>query len=77
MQSDVTRIVYSVPSVMCQHCRQAIESAVGGIDGVVSVAVDLAEKTVDVRFAEGRAETEAVRRAIEDEGYEVVGEQAG
>jgi copper chaperone len=75
MQTEPTRVVYSVPAVMCQHCQRAIEGAVGGVEGVESVAVDLDEKVVEVRFAPGRADTAAVRRAIEGEGYEVAGER--
>ncbi len=75
MQSDPTLVVYSVPAVMCEHCRRAIEGAVGGVEGVENVAVDLDQKVVEVRFSAGRADTDAVRRAIEDEGYEVAGER--
>jgi len=75
MQAEPTHIVYSVPSVMCQHCRRAIEGAVGGLEGVESVAVDLDQKVVEVHFAPGRADAAAVRRAIEGEGYEVTGER--
>jgi len=75
MEAESNHIVYSVPAVMCQHCRRAIEGAVGVIDGVESVSVDLDEKTVDVRFVAGRADPDAVRQAIEGEGYEVAGER--
>jgi copper chaperone len=75
MPNEPTRVVYAVPAVMCQHCRAAIEGAVGVLAGVQSVSVDLEGKTVDVRLAGGGASPQDVRRAIEEEGYEVVGKQ--
>jgi copper chaperone len=69
--NEPRHITYSVPAVMCQHCRMAIESAVGPLAGVQSVSVDLEGKTVDVRLADGGASPEEIRGAIEEEGYEV------
>ena len=59
---------FEVPEMSCGHCVSAIDDAVGDVDGVESVNVDLASKRVDV---EGAAEEDAVRRAIEAAGYEV------
>jgi len=73
MTNETRHVVYTVPAVMCQHCRMAIEGAVGPLAGVESVSVDLEGKKVDVRLAEGGASPEDVRRAIEEEGYEVAG----
>jgi copper chaperone len=60
---------------MCQHCRAAIEGAVGALAGVQSVSVDLEAKTVDVRLAADGASLQDVQGAIEEEGYEVAGTQ--
>ncbi len=59
--------VYSVSGMTCQHCVNAITTEVGGVDGVSSVVVDLAAKTVTV---DGGADT-AVRAAIDEAGYAV------
>ncbi|HEX3826208.1 MAG TPA: heavy-metal-associated domain-containing protein [Sporichthyaceae bacterium] len=59
--------VYSVSGMTCQHCVNAITTEVGGVDGVSSVVVDLATKTVTV---DGGADT-AVRAAIDEAGYAV------
>ncbi len=61
------RRTYSVPGISCDHCKQAIESAVGDVAGVVSVDVDVAAKTVAVA---GGAEP-AIVEAIDDAGYDV------
>lgn len=62
---------YTVPGVSCQHCVNAIEGEVGGLPGVVTVTVDLDTKTVRV---DGDTTDDAVRAAIDEAGYEVVGE---
>ena len=61
------RRTYSVPGISCDHCKQAIESAVGDVAGVVSVDVDVDAKTVAVT---GGAEP-AIVEAIDDAGYDV------
>jgi len=42
--------VLSVPEVTCQHCISAIEGAVGALDGVEAVRVDLDRKDVAIRY---------------------------
>jgi len=60
--------VFKVDGMSCVHCENAVKDALGAIDGVISVDVNLGEKTVTVEHAEGvtRAQIEA---AIEEEGY--------
>ena len=61
--------VFKVDGMSCSHCENAVKDALGAIGGVVSVDVNLAEKTVTVEHDEGvtRAQIEAI---IEEEGYE-------
>jgi copper ion binding protein len=68
-----TRAVLNVPSVSCSHCKVAIESAVGGLDGVVLADVDVAAKTVTVGFDETVVSIETIETAVAEEGYEVAG----
>ena len=58
---------YHVPGISCGHCKSAIESEVGELDGVESVVVDIASKQVAVV---GTATDDAVRAAIVEAGYE-------
>jgi copper chaperone len=46
--TSATIHVYRVPEMSCDHCRNAIETNVGPVDGVTGVAVDLDAKTVTV-----------------------------
>jgi len=60
-------VVYSVPEISCDHCKQSIEGAVGPVDGVEYVDVDVAAKTVAVVGGS----SDAVIAAIEDVGFDV------
>lgn len=64
---------YSVPGISCGHCETAIKGEVEPIEGVESVVVDLAAKTVTVTAADPDALDEQVRAAIDEAGYEVAG----
>jgi copper chaperone len=71
MSAEATRVRYGAPDISCDHCRRAIESAVGALEGVECVEVDVAAKTVDVRLSGTGADAAGVRRAIEEAGYPV------
>jgi copper chaperone len=58
---------YRVPGISCGHCKSAIESEVGALDGVESVVVDIDTKRVAVV---GSADDGAIRAAIVEAGYE-------
>ncbi|MEM8746230.1 MAG: cation transporter [Actinomycetota bacterium] len=59
--------VYSVPEISCDHCKQTIEGAVGVIDGVRMVHVEVDDRTVSVDGGDDAA----VRAAIEGVGFDV------
>jgi copper chaperone len=65
------RETFSVPDVHCEHCDRAITQAVGSLEGVDSVSVDLETKNVTVGYDDARIQRERVIAAIEDEGYPV------
>jgi len=60
-----------VPTISCGHCKGAIEGAVGRLEGVTSVTVDIEQKSVAVRFDDALVDRQAIVAAIEDAGYEV------
>jgi copper chaperone CopZ len=64
---------YSVPGISCGHCESAITEEVAPIEGVESVVVDLAAKTVTVTAEDPAALDAQVRAAIDEAGYEVAG----
>ena len=60
----------SVPEIHCDHCKQAIEGAVGPLEGVRAVEVDIPARTVHVEHDDSVARR-ALVDAIEDQGYDV------
>ena len=70
-----THAILEVPSVSCSHCKAAIEGAVGAVDGVGQVVVDVGEKTVTIDFDADRVSLDALEAVVVDEGYEVAGRQ--
>jgi copper chaperone len=61
----------SVPEIHCDHCKQSIEGALNPIEGVSSAVVDVPGATVKVSFEEDRVSLGDLRKAIEEQGYEV------
>ena len=59
-----------VPGISCGHCVRAISRAVAQLDGVASVDVDVATKTVTVV---GDTARDDICTAIGDAGYQVAG----
>ena len=68
----MTKEVLNVNGMSCSHCVNAITSAVGGLDGVIDVVVDLGEKTVTVEYNSEKVSLGDLRRVIEEEGYDIV-----
>lgn len=66
----MNKLTLQVEGMSCQHCVKAVTKAVGALEGVSDVAVDLNAKTVTVEYT--TTLPEAIRAAIDDQGYEVV-----
>lgn len=62
---------FNVPDVSCAHCKNAIESALGNLEGVNEVEVDVEAKVVDVAFDEAKIPEDKVRDILAEEGYPV------
>ncbi|NIK79602.1 copper chaperone [Paenibacillus castaneae] len=62
--------VLKVEGMTCGHCVSAVEKAVGNAGA--SGKVDLANKKVSVEYDEKKVTIDAVKAAIEDQGYDVV-----
>jgi len=71
--SPTRHVVLNVPDVACNHCKAAIEGAVARVEGVESVEVEVDSKSCAV-FLDESGDLNAVKAAIEDEGYAVAGE---
>lgn len=60
-------VVYEVPDIHCEHCREKIEKSVSAVGGVESVEVDRVSGLVTVRG--DNVADHHVRTAIEQAGY--------
>ena len=67
----MTTRAYVVDGMTCGHCVNAVTGEVTKLDGVTDVAVDLEAKTVTVSGEP--IDDNAVREAIDEAGYTVVG----
>ncbi len=64
--------VLNVEGMSCSHCVNAVTKALTALDGISSVDVSLENKTVAVDYDADKVSLDAIREAIEEEGYEVV-----
>lgn len=64
----------SVPEVHCGHCVSSIEGALTPMAGVDTAQVDLDTKSVTVTYDPDAVELAAVIGAIEEQGYDVPGD---
>lgn len=60
---------FNVDGMSCGHCVQSVTKAIQSVDPRAEVKIDLATKTVE---AQTGADRQAVSKAIEDAGYQVV-----
>lgn len=64
-------LVLSVNGMSCMHCVNSIKKAVGGLEGVSNVDVDLEKKLVTTKYDASKVNPDDIIAAIEDEGYNV------
>jgi len=62
--------VLKVKGMSCGHCVGSVEGAVNKLGA--SGKVDLAAGSVTIEFDEAKVSIEALKAAIEDQGYDVV-----
>lgn len=70
-EKNMTKTV-SIQGMMCPHCEARVKKALEAVEGVVS-AVTSHEKANAVLELSGNVSEEALRKAVEDAGYEYVG----
>ncbi|MBP2001588.1 copper chaperone [Paenibacillus shirakamiensis] len=66
----MAQVTLQVEGMSCNHCVNAVEGALSkaGAEG----KVDLSAKAVTVIYDEQKLSLEAIKTAIEDQGYDVV-----
>ncbi|MFZ5987796.1 MAG: copper chaperone CopZ [Bacillota bacterium] len=61
----------NVEGMSCSHCENSIKKAVGALNGIINVTVDLKAKKVSVELDPQKVSIETIRDTIEDQGYDV------
>ena len=69
-EEKTMKTVIMVEGMMCPHCNARVEKVCKDVPGTVDAVVDLQAKNVTV---EGSADVAALKKAITDAGYEVIG----
>jgi copper chaperone len=66
---------WTVTGMTCGHCEAAVRAEVGRLDGVTAVEVDLvpAGSSVVTVTSDTAPDEAAVRAAVDEAGYELVG----
>jgi len=62
---------YTAPAISCEHCQHAIEGAVGALQGVQTVTVDIPTKRVNVSYDPDQLGREQIEATLAEEGYPV------
>ncbi|NJJ38468.1 copper ion binding protein [Paenibacillus apii] len=66
----MANVVLNVEGMSCGHCVSSVEKAVGNLGA--SAKADLTSKTVAVDYDDSKLSVDAIKEAIEDQGYDVV-----
>ncbi|WP_366247494.1 copper chaperone CopZ [Terribacillus aidingensis] len=61
-----------VNGMTCGHCEKAVKGALGELEGIQGVDVDLASGKVDVVYDDTLVTKDDMKEAIEEQGYDVV-----
>ena len=64
-------VTYTAPAISCEHCQQAIEGALGALQGVQAVTVDIPTQRVNVSYDPGQLGRDQIEATLDDEGYPV------
>ncbi len=69
MASEVKTL--NVEGMSCSHCENSVKKAVGALNGVDKVEVDLKSKKVTIEFDPEKVSVVTIKDTIEDQGYDV------
>ncbi|MFE4367898.1 heavy-metal-associated domain-containing protein [Streptomyces sp. NPDC056835] len=70
--TDSRTAVYEVAGMTCGHCKSTLTKAIGDLDGVLSVDVDVPAGRVSVTTG-GEPDDAEIAKVVDEAGYEVTG----
>ena len=69
----MTKVAFKLEGMACEHCVQAVTDAITEADGTADVLVDMESGAVSFSYDPGKTPIEVIRKAIEEEGFDIVG----
>lgn len=69
-QKAVEKVVIKTPTVVCDECKEKIESYLKREPGISTVKVDYKRKTTTVTYLTDRNNIEQIKTAIANAGYD-------
>lgn len=69
----MARTVLNVPDISCEHCERTITSALGPVEGIKAVTVDIPNKEVTVDYDETSIDVDRMKSVLAEEDYPVAG----
>ena len=57
-------IVLNVPDISCEHCERTITGALGPVEGVQNVNVDIPSKQVRVDYDDSAVDVERMKQVL-------------
>lgn len=66
-------VTLKIKGMSCGHCKMAVTRELQGLGGVSSVEINLDGGTAKVTYDPGQASLDALKTAVSEAGYEVVG----
>ena len=66
------KIRLDIPNISCADCKKRIENALGDIDGIQAVNVDVPDAYADATFDPADVSLEKIETVLENIGYEIV-----
>ena len=67
---------YRVTGMTCSACAASVQKAVAGLDGVHQANVNIASEKLYVKFDSTKTDFDTIKKAVEDAGYGLIGEQS-
>ena len=69
-------VVLQIGGMTCVRCAGAVEHALGGLDGIESVAVSYANERAEVTYDTAKTDRRRMEKAVKAAGYHVVEDKA-
>lgn len=67
---SMPELILNVKGMTCNHCAMNVKRAIGGVEGIESVEVDIQKGTAEIRGA--NLQLAAIKKSVEEIGYSIV-----